>query len=270
MIVSNLSACVPAQAFVSPLSGRISEECQSAKTPATISFIFGAYSLTWNCLPHLKIDFSSANSYALFITQPDAQTKLGVEVTTPSSQDVTRLLQDWSKGDQAALANLMPLVYNELRHLASRYLRRERAGHTLQTTALVHEAYLRLIDQNQVTWQNRAHFFGVAAQMMRRILVDHAREQHAEKRGGGAPRLSLDEAIGLAGERGVNLIALDDALSALAAIDPQQSRIVELRFFGGLTVEETAEVLGVSPATVKREWSMAKAWLYREISKRSS
>lgn len=183
---------------------------------------------------------------------------------------MTRLLQDWSKGDQAALANLMPLVYNELRHLASRYLRRERAGHTLQTTALVHEAYLRLIDQNQVTWQNRAHFFGVAAQMMRRILVDHAREQHAEKRGGGAPRLSLDEAIGLAGERGVNLIALDDALSALAAIDPQQSRIVELRFFGGLTVEETAEVLGVSPATVKREWSMAKAWLHREISKRSS
>ncbi len=142
-------------------------------------------------------------------------------MTTTSPQDVTRLLQDWSKGNRTALADLMPLVYDELHHLASRYLRRERAGHTLQTTALVHEAYLRLIDQNRVSWQNRAHFFGVAAQMMRRILVDHSRGQHAEKRGGGAMKLSLDEAIRLAEEREVDLIALDDALTALAAIDPQ-------------------------------------------------
>jgi RNA polymerase sigma factor (TIGR02999 family) len=178
------------------------------------------------------------------------------------------MLVDWSRGDQQALAELMPLVYDELRQIAARYLRREHPGHTLQTTALVHEAYLRLIDQKHVNWQNRAHFFGIAAQMMRRILVDHARGQRTDKRGGGATKLSLDEAIGLAEEREVDLVALDDALTNLAAMDAQQSRIVELRFFGGLTVEEVAEVIGVSPATVKREWSMAKAWLYRELGKK--
>lgn len=161
----------------------------------------------------------------------------------------------------------MPLVYDELRYLASRYLKHERSDHTLQTTALVHEAYIRLIDQHQVTWQNRAHFFGVAAQMMRRILVDHARGQHADKRGGGAQKLSLDEAIGLAQEREVDLIALDEALTTLATLDPQQSLIVEMRFFGGLSVEEVAEALSISRSTVKRDWSMAKAWLLLQITK---
>lgn len=190
-------------------------------------------------------------------------------MTTPTPQEVTQLLADWGRGNQAALQDLMPLVYDELRHIAARYLRKERPDHTLQTTALVHEAYLRLIDQKNSNWQNRAQFFGIAAQMMRRILVDHARSQHAEKRGGGARKLSLDEAIALADEREVDLIALDDALKMLEAIDAQQSRVVELRFFGGLSVQETAEVLGVSPATIKREWSMAKAWLHRELTNRS-
>jgi RNA polymerase sigma factor (TIGR02999 family) len=172
----------------------------------------------------------------------------------------------WSDGDQQALEKLMPLVYDELRRLAGRYLRRERPGHTLQATALVNEAYLRLVDQRDVRWQNRAHFFGIAAQMMRRILVDHARSHQVAKRGAGARKLSLDEAIEAPEQADVDLVALDDALSDLARIDPQQSRIVELRFFGGLTIEEVAEVVGVSPATVKREWTMAKAWLYRELS----
>lgn len=161
----------------------------------------------------------------------------------------------------------MPLVYDELRHLASRYLRHERSGHTLQTTALVHEAYIRLIDQRQVSWQNRAHFYGIAAQMMRRILVDHARGQQADKRGGGAQKLSLDEAIGLAQEREVDLIALDEALTTLATLDPQQSLIVEMRFFGGLSVEEVAEALSVSRSTIQRDWSMAKAWLLLQITR---
>jgi RNA polymerase sigma factor (TIGR02999 family) len=181
--------------------------------------------------------------------------------------NVTRLLMDWSKGDQHALDELTPLVYGELKRLAGRYLRRERADHTLQSTALVHEAFLRLIDQRDVRWQNRAQFFGIAAQLIRRILVDHARSHHAQKRGGEAAKLSLDEAIRTPELRkDVNLVALDDALDRLAEIDPQQGRIVELRFFGGLTIEETAEVLKISPATVKRDWTVAKAWLYREIS----
>ena len=187
-------------------------------------------------------------------------------MNTPA-HDVTHLLLDWNKGQPDALAQLMPLVYSELRNIAGRYLRKERQDHTLQTTALVHEAYIRLIDQKQANWQNRAQFFGIAAQMMRRILVDHARGHHADKRGSGAAKLSLDEAIEIAEQREVDLIALDDALHTLAAIDPQQCRIVELRYFGGLTVEETAEVVGVSPATIKREWSMAKAWLHRELTK---
>jgi RNA polymerase sigma factor (TIGR02999 family) len=182
--------------------------------------------------------------------------------------NVTHLLVAWRQGDQAALAHLLPLVYDELRRLAQRYLQRERPDHTLQATALVHEAYLRLVDQRQAQWQNRAHFFGVAAQMMRRLLVDHARQQHAAKRGGAAPQLALDEALQVADARAADVVTLDEALTALAALDPQQSRIVELRFFGGLTIEETAEVVGVSPATIKRDWSMAKAWLYRELCQR--
>lgn len=184
-----------------------------------------------------------------------------------SPQQVTKLLVEWSNGDQEALEQLTPLVYGELRRLAARYLRKERADPILQATALVHEAYIRLIDQRSVRWQNRAHFFGVAAQMIRRILVDHARSRNAAKRGAMAPKLSLDEAIALPDRREFDLVALDDALNSLARIDAQQSRIVELRFFTGLTVEETAEVLGISPATVKRDWVTAKAWLYRDISR---
>jgi len=181
--------------------------------------------------------------------------------------DLTQLLHAWRKGDEAARNQLMSLVYDELRRLAGNYLRRERAGHTLQPTALVHEAYLQLIDQSQVSWESRAHFFGAAARLMRRILVDHARAHNAEKRGGGEERLELNEAIGVPEQKDINLLALDDALSELARIDPQQSQIVELRYFGGLSIEETATVLNISPATVKREWSMAKVWLYRQISR---
>jgi len=186
---------------------------------------------------------------------------------TSSPPDVTQLLINWGKGDKQALDQLMPLVYKELHLIASRYLRRERQGHTLQTTALINEAYLRVVNQNSVNWQNRAQFFGVAAQMMRRILVDHARSHLYAKRGGGAEKLTLDEAIATPQERDFELVALDDALITLAAIDPQQSRIIELRFFGGLTIEETADVLGISPATVKRDWNIAKAWLYGEIKR---
>jgi RNA polymerase sigma factor (TIGR02999 family) len=188
-------------------------------------------------------------------------------VTTSSQHEVTRLLVQLTDGDNAALDDLLPLVYAELRRLAANYLRRERQGHTLQPTALVHEAYLRMIDQTQVRWQNRAHFFGVAAQMMRRILVDHARSQQAEKRGGDVQKFSLDENIDVSGERAADLVALDEALARLAEIDPQKSRIVELRFFGGLSVEETAEVLNVSAPTVKRQWRMAKAWLFGQVQK---
>ena len=186
-------------------------------------------------------------------------------MTNAPAHDVTRLLVRLTDGDRAVLDDLLPLIYGELRRLAASYLRRERAGHTLQPTALVHEAYLRLVDQTQVRWQNRAHFFGVAAQMMRRILVDHARASVAAKRGGDVERLSLDENIDVTGERARELVALDEALERLAEIDPEKSRVVELRFFGGLSVEETAEVLGVSAPTVKRHWRMAKAWLYGQM-----
>lgn len=181
------------------------------------------------------------------------------------SPNVTELLHAWSGGDKAALDKLIPVVYDELRRQASRYLRGERPGHTLQTTGLVNEAYLRLVDQKKVHWQNRAHFYGIAAQLMRRILVDHARAKHRAKRGGADLRVSLDEAMMITKGRDIDLVALDEALDRLAKIDSQQSRVVELRFFSGLNVEETAEVLGISAATVKREWSVAKAWLYREI-----
>jgi RNA polymerase sigma factor (TIGR02999 family) len=180
---------------------------------------------------------------------------------------VTQLLVNWNNGDKAALDQLMPLVYAELHRLAASYLSRERSDHTLQPTALVNEAYLRLIKQNAVAWENRAQFFGIAAQMMRRVLVNHARDRHADKRGGHALRISLDDAISFFEERDVNLVALDDALNGLAELDPQQSQIVELRFFGGLTIDEVAVQLNISPATVKREWSTAKLWLLREISK---
>ena len=187
---------------------------------------------------------------------------------TSPQHEVTRLLLRLTEGESTALEDLLPLVYAELRRLAASYLRRERVGHTLQPTALVHEAYLRLIDQTQVRWQNRAHFFGVAAQMMRRILVDYARSQQAEKRGGEFQKISLDERIDVSGQDSdLDLVALDDALNRLAEIDPQKSKIVEMRFFGGLSVEETAEVLGVSVPTVKRHWRLAKAWLYGEIKK---
>jgi RNA polymerase sigma factor (TIGR02999 family) len=180
-------------------------------------------------------------------------------------QEVTQLLIDWSNGDQNAFERLLPLVYSELRKLAARHLARERRNHTLESTAVVHEAYLRLIDQKRVQWKNRAQFFGVASQMIRRILVDHARSHQAAKRGSGAIMLSLDEAIAVPGGKDLDLVALDDALKGLAELDEQQARIVELRFFGGLSIEETAEVLGISAATVKRDWAMSKAWLYREL-----
>jgi len=187
---------------------------------------------------------------------------------TPSAKDVTQLLGDWANGNKEALDKLLPLVYDELRRLADRYLRRERPDHTLQPTALVHEAYLRLVDQTAVRWQNRAHFFGIAANLMRQILVNHALSHRAAKRGGEASKLPLEEASNLSLERDVDLVALDEALARLATFDSRQSRIVELRFFGGLTVEEAAEVLGISPATVKREWTTAKAWLHCEIGRR--
>jgi RNA polymerase sigma factor (TIGR02999 family) len=178
-----------------------------------------------------------------------------------STDEVTRLLQDWGNGNQQALEKLVPLIYDELRRMAHKCLYRERPSHTLQTTALVHEAYLKLIDQRDARWQNRAHFFAIAAQAMRRILVDSARRHTAMKRGGPAENLALDEAANVSLEPDPILVPLDEALNVLAEIDPQQSRIVELRFFGGLTIEETAEVMKVSSDTIKREWAMARAWL---------
>jgi len=188
-------------------------------------------------------------------------------MTEAQTHEVTQLLIDWSNGDRAALDKLIPVVEEELRRLAHRYMSRERAGHTLQTTALVNEAFVRLVNRKDVHWQNRAHFFGIAAQLMRTILVDHARSHASAKRGGGANKLELDEAMVVSQQKASEVLALDDALKQLALIDPQQSRIVELRFFGGLTIEETAEVMHLSPATIKREWSTAKAWLYRELAK---
>jgi RNA polymerase sigma factor (TIGR02999 family) len=182
-----------------------------------------------------------------------------------SSHRLTQLLVDWSNGKPAALAELMPLVDRELHRLAHHYMRQEKPGHTLQTTALVNEAYLKLVDQRQVHWKNRAHFFALSAQLMRRILVDHARKRKYAKRGGDADRISFDEGLPVSRERGADLIALDDALDRLAALDERKSKVVELRFFGGLSVEETAEALGVSPLTIKRDWKMAKAWLYNSL-----
>ncbi len=186
-----------------------------------------------------------------------------------NSQNITRMLKDWSsEGNREALDNLMPFVYDELHRQASRYLRKERHDHTLQTTALINEAYMKLIDQSEVQWQNRAHFFAIAAQTMRRILVDYARTRKREKRGGDDVKLQLDEAIQTpAKEKSVDLVALDEALNRLAEFDERQARVVELRYFSGMTEEETAVVLSISPATVRRDWNMAKAWLFHQLRK---
>ena len=180
-------------------------------------------------------------------------------------EDVSTLLRAWSGGDQKALDRLTPIVYEELHRLARRYMRRERPGHSLQTTALVNEAYTRLVDYKRMQWQNRAHFFAVSAQLMRRILVEHAR-RHNLKRGGGVQHVSLDEAVFVGSDEDVDLVALDDAMNALARLDPRKVQVVEMRFFGGLSVEEIAEVLKVSTVTVKRDWRAARTWLYRELT----
>lgn len=184
----------------------------------------------------------------------------------PSAEGVTELLHEWSQGNDAALEQLMPIVHVELRRLARRQMRRERNGHTLQTTALVNEVYMRLVDASRIRWQDRTHFFAMSSRLMRRILVDHARARRYQKRGGNAIRVTLTPELALATDRGADLVALDDALNALAAFDARKSRVVELRFFGGLSVAETAEALGVSPETVMRDWRMAKAWLHKELS----
>ena len=187
------------------------------------------------------------------------------DVTSPSSRDVTGLLRAWGNGDHGALERLTPVVYEELRRLARRYLRGERAGHSLQATALVNEAYVRLVDYKRMQWQNRAHFFAVSAQLMRRILVEHARRRNL-KRGVAVQHISLEEAAEVGRGRRRDLVALDDAMNALARFDARKVQVVEMRFFGGLSVEETAEVLRVSPVTVKRDWRAARAWLYRELT----
>ncbi len=196
-------------------------------------------------------------------------TQVGTRSCASVVGTVSRLLVDWGQGDQEAREALIPLVYDELRRLARRYLRQERPDHSLESAELVHEAYLRLVRQETPQWQNRAHFFGVAAQLMRHILVDHARKHLAAKHGAGEPRLTLDPEIALPQNREVDLVALDDALTKLASLDPPQSRIIELRFFGGLSIQDTSVVLGISPATVKREWATARAWLHREMKKGS-
>ena len=182
-------------------------------------------------------------------------------------ESVTTLLADWSRGDTEALQRLTPLVYEELRRLASHYLRQEGQGNTLQTTALVHEAYLRMVNQDAADWQGRSHFFGIAAKLIRQILVDHARKRQAGKRDSGGPLLSFDESIEMPGGSQVDLVRLDDALASLAKIDEQQSRIIELRFFGGLSIDEAAQLIGISPRTLKRQWAIARAWLFRELSR---
>ena len=189
---------------------------------------------------------------------------------TSSSQEITQLLLAWSGGDQEALVRLTPLVYQELHRQARQYMSRERGNHTLQTTALVNEVYLRLVDASQVQWQNRAHFFAVAANVMRHILVDFARKTQYQKRGGGAQKVEIEQALEFSADRSPDLVALDDALNTLANLDPRQSRIVELKFFGGLNSDEIAEVLKVSEGTVRRDWRLAKSWLYRELNKTSN
>ena len=188
-------------------------------------------------------------------------------MSAPSQKQITQMLVDWGNGDQAALEKLTPLVYGELHRLARRYMGRERPGHTLQTSALVNEAYIRLIDWKNIHWQNRAHFFAVSAQLMRRILVDFARSRNYAKRGGAAQNVSFEETMAVSREKDADLVALDDALDSLARLNERQSRVVELRFFGGLELQEIAEVLKVSVGTVRRDWSLARAWLHRELSR---
>ena len=195
----------------------------------------------------------------------DSEQPVNEAAPDPDSREVSGLLRAWSDGDRAALDRLTSIVYDELRRLARRYMRGERPGHSLQTTALVNEAYMRLVDYKSMQWQNRAHFFAVASQLMRRILVEHAR-RHNLKRGGGVPHVSFEDTAEVGGDRAADFVALDDALDALARVDPRKVQVVEMRFFGGLSVEETAEVLRVSPITVMRDWSTAKAWLYRELT----
>jgi len=187
-----------------------------------------------------------------------------------TTHEVTKLLSEWSSGNRAALDQLTPLVYSELRRLASRQMRRERVGHTLQTTALVNEAYLRLVEQKDTHWRDRAHFFALSAQLMRHILVDHARRRGYQKRGGGAIQVTLDETAVMLDEKSTELLALDEALKGLAERDPLKGQIVELRYFGGLTIEEIAEVLNVAPVTIKRHWKAAKGWLYHELKQNDS
>ncbi|HXQ72713.1 MAG TPA: sigma-70 family RNA polymerase sigma factor [Pyrinomonadaceae bacterium] len=187
-------------------------------------------------------------------------------MTKHSPAEITSLLLAWSRGQSSALDQLIPLVHDELHRIAKRYMRRERPGQTIQTTALVNEAYLRLIDSSRVHWQNRVHFFAIAAQLMRRVLVDFARRRHNLKAGGAAPKVSLDQALVVSRDTGEEMIALDDALKTLASLDARQSQVVELRFFGGLSLNETAQVLNISEGTVRRDWSLAKAWLHRELS----
>lgn len=203
---------------------------------------------------------------AVYPLQQIAQSRARLGQLMPTSPSVTALLADWSRGNARALDQLLPLVYAELRRIAGRQLRRERIGHTLQPTALVHEVYLRLVDQRQADWQNRAHFFGVAAQIMRRILVDHVRRRDADKRGGGVRCVSIDDAHEVAATGHLPIVALDQALSRLEEMDADLAKIVELRAFGGLTIDEAAHVLDVSPSTAKRDWRTAKAWLRRELS----
>jgi RNA polymerase sigma-70 factor, ECF subfamily len=186
----------------------------------------------------------------------------------PAPNEITELLQDWSGGDQTALDKLMPLVYEELHQLAHQHMRREQHGHMLQTSALINEAYLRLVDQPQIRWESRAHFFGIAARLMRRILVDEARKRNSAKRGGHGIHVSLIEGVNVPQEQAANVVALDDALKTLETVDSRQSEIVELRFFGGLSIEETAQVLKVSPGTVMRDWTFARAWLRSEMSEK--
>ena len=213
------------------------------------------------------VDLSSASGYALRDSRSGFGSPRSKSMGISSPHDVTQLLQDWRNGDKAALEKLTPLVYDELRRLANRYLRSERQDHTLQGTALVHEAYMKMVGYTDLEWQSRAHFFGVAARIMRQILIDHARKHKADRRGGGKQNLNLEEAVVFSAERASSLVALDDALESLAAFDALKGRIIELRYFGGLSIEEISEVEAVSVSTVKRHMRMAEAWLHREINK---
>ncbi len=232
-------------------------------TSALVRFIRGGWSLRRGDV----VDLRNTSRYALRESKSNLQNPQAIPMVTSSPQEVTQLLQDWRNGDQAALERLMPLVYNELRKLANHYLRGERQNHTLQGTALVHEAYMKMVGYTDLAWQSRAHFYGVAARLMRQILIDHARKHQADKRGAGNQDIPLQEAVVFSPERAGDLVALDDALSNLTTVDALKSRLVELRYFGGLTLEEIAEVESVSLATVKRHLRLAEAWLHRELKR---